>query len=341
MSDRTEHTPGECQETDARMDRNLALEVVRATEAAAMASARLMGQGDDLAADTAAIAAVHRTLTCIGIDGLVTVGEGLEGDAPLLFCGQKVGSGTGPRVDLAIDALEGATIVARGGLNALSAIAMAEPGGFLDPPRVYMDKIAVGPDVPDGVVDLDAAPGDNLANLAKAKGVPVGDLLVCILDRPRHEALIGEVRKCGARVMLIPDGDVSAVIATAAAGIDVAPDIYMGLGGAAEGVLAAAALKCMGGQMQGRLRLRDDKDRAAAARRGITDFDRKYAVGDMARGEVMFAATGVTPGALLQGVRRVPRGIVTHSVVMRSKSGTVRFVTAFHDPSRGCPAIPR
>lgn len=337
MSDPVATTPGECHETDARMDRNLALEVVRATEAAAIASARMMGQGDDRAADTAAIAAAHRTLACIGIDGVVTVGEGLEGDAPLLFNGQRVGAG-GPRVDIAVDALEGATIVARGGLNALSAIAMAEPGGFLDPPRVYMDKIAVGPDVPPGVVDLDAAPGDNLANLAKAKGMAVGDLLVCILDRPRHEGLIGEVRKCGARVMLIPDGDVSAVIATAAAGLDVAPDIYMGLGGAAEGVLAAAALKCMGGQMQGRLRLRDDKDRAAAARRGIVDFERKYAVDDMARGEVMFAATGVTPGALLQGVRRVPRGIVTHSVVMRSRSGTVRFVTAFHDPRRGVSA---
>ncbi len=334
------HPAGECQETDARMDRNLALEVIRATEAAAIASARLMGQGDDLAADAAAVKAMHHTLSYIDIDGVVTVGEGREGEAPALYSGQKVGSGTGTRVDLAIDALEGATIVARGGQNALSAIAMAEPGGFLDPPRCYMDKIAVGPDLPPGVVDLDAEPCDNLDALARAKGMPVQDLLVCILDRPRHESLIAKVRACGARVMLIPDGDVSAVIATAHGGLDVGPDIYMGIGGAAEGVLAAAALKCAGGQMQGRLRLRDDAARAEAIKRGIVDFERKYTIDDMARGEVMFAATGVTPGALLQGVRRVARGIVTHSVVMRSKSGTVRFITAFHDPKRASCAKP-
>ncbi len=331
----------ECQEVDARMDRNLALDAVRATEAAAMASARLMGHGDEQAADEAAIQAMYRTLSCIDVDGVVTVGEGAEGETPLLFSGQKVGVGGGRRVDIAADALEGATIVARGGQNALSVIAIAEQGGFLNPPRVYMDKIAVGPDLPDGVVDLDASPGDNLASLAKAKGVSVRELLVCILDRPRHEGLIGEVRSCGARVMLIPDGDVSAAIATAQGGLGVGPDIYLGSGGAAEGALAAAALKCSGGQMQGRLRLRDDAARSAAMRLGITDFDRKYRIADMAPGEVMFAATGVTHGALLQGVRRVGRDVVTHSVVMRSKSGTVRYITAFHDPRRAAGDPPR
>ncbi len=323
----------ECLETDARMDRNLALEVVRATEAAALASARLMGQGDERAADVAAIEAMHRTLCCVEIDGLVAVGEGDAGDALLLFSGEKIGAGGRP-VDIAVDALEGATIVARGGQNALSAIAMAEQGGFLNPPRVYMDKIAVGPELPEGVVDLDATPGDNLTALATAKGVPVRDLLVCILDRPRHEGLIAQVRACGARVILIPDGDVSAAIATARSGLDFNPDIYLGTGGAAEGVLAAAALKCVGGQMQARLRLRDDAERNAAMRLGIVDFDRRYEIADMARGEVMFAATGVTHGALLQGVRRSRGGVVTHSVVMRSKSGTVRFITAHHNVQR-------
>ncbi len=327
-------TTDECQEVDARMDRNLALDAVRATEAAALAASRLMGQGDEQAADLAAIRAMHRTLSCIDIDGVVTVGEGMEGETPLLYSGQKLGAGGGHRVDIAVDALEGATIVARGGQNALSVIAIAEQGGFLNPPRVYMDKIAVGPGLPVGVVDLDAEPGDNLASLAKAKGVTVGELLVCILDRPRHEGLISQVRACGARVMLILDGDVSAAIATAQGSLGVGPDIYLGTGGAAEGVLAAAALKCSGGQMQGRLRLRDESSRTAALRLGITDFDRKYGIADMAPGEVMFAATGVTHGALLQGVRRVGRDVVTHSVVMRSKSGTVRYVTAFHDPRR-------
>jgi fructose-1,6-bisphosphatase II / sedoheptulose-1,7-bisphosphatase len=333
MSDHPMH-PDECQEIDARMDRNLALDAVRATETAAMASIRLMGQGDERAVDQEAIRAMHRTLSCIDIDGVVTVGEGEEGETPLLYSGQRVGAGGSRRVDIAVDALEGATIVARGGQNALSVIAIAEQGGFLNPPRVYMDKIAVGPDLPEGVVDLDAEPGDNLTSLAKAKGVSVSDLVVCILDRPRHEGLIGKVRACGARVMLILDGDVSAAIATAQGSVGVGPDIYLGTGGAAEGVLAAAALKCSGGQMQGRLRLRDDAARSAAMRLGITDFDRKYGIADMAPGEVMFAATGVTHGALLQGVRRVGRDVVTHSVVMRSKSGTIRYVTAFHDPHR-------
>ncbi|WP_337996254.1 class II fructose-bisphosphatase [Oleispirillum naphthae] len=319
---------------DGRMDRNLALEAVRATECAALASARLMGHGDERAADQAAIEAMHHTLGFIGIDGVIAVGEGDAGETRLLHSGERIGTGAGPSVDIAVDALEGSTIVARGGQNALSVIAFAGQGGFLNPPRVYMDKIAVGPDLPADVVDLDAPPRDNLSALAAAKGVAVRDLLVCILDRPRHESLIAEVRACGARVMLIPDGDVSAAIATAHGGPDVGPDIYLGTGGAAEGVLAAAALKCAGGQMQGRLRLRSEAERTAAMRLGIVDFDHKYGIADMVKGEVMFAATGVTHGALLQGVRRMPHGVVTHSVVMRSKSGTVRYITAFHQQRR-------
>lgn len=322
--------PVEDLETDFAMDRNLALEVVRITEAAALAASRLMGGGDERAADAAAIAAVVKTLTSIDVAGRVVIGEGeAGGDAPLCS-GENVGSGRGPKLDLALDSLEGSSIVARGGPDALSVIAMAERDAFFRPPRMYMEKIAVGGGLPSGVVTLAATPAENLASLAEARGVDVADLLVCILERPRHEALIAEVRASGARVMLIPDGDLSAVIATARDGGAVHPDIYMGIGGAQEGVLAAAALKCVGGQMEARLIFRSDSERNQALRLNIAEPDRIYGIPDMVKGEVMFAATGVTQGSLLQGVRRFAGGATTHSMVLRSKSGTVRFITAHH-----------
>jgi len=271
-------------------------------------------------------------LNGLAIDGTVVIGEGERDEAPMLYIGEKVGTGNGPRIDIALDPLEGTTITAKGGPNALAVIAMAEAGGFLNAPDVYMDKIAVGANLPDGVVDLDEAPGTNLRNLAKAKAAEVSDLVVCILDRPRHAELIAKVREAGARIMLIGDGDVSGVIATSRPGSGV--DLYVGSGGAPEGVLAAAALRCIGGQMQGRLIFRNDDERGRATRIGITDFNRKYGLLDLAKGDVMFAATGVTGGTMLQGVRRFAGGALTHSMVMRSKSGTVRFIEAHHNFTR-------
>jgi fructose-1,6-bisphosphatase II / sedoheptulose-1,7-bisphosphatase len=310
------------------LERNLALEAVRVTEAAALSASRLMGRGDEKAADQAAVDAMRQALNSLNIEGTVVIGEGERDEAPMLYIGEKVGAGQGPKVDIALDPLEGTTITAKGGANALAVIAMAEAGGFLNAPDVYMDKIAVGPGLPEGVVDLDASPVDNLKALAKAKDAEVGDLLVCILDRPRHSDLIGKVRAAGARIMLITDGDVSGVIATAQP--DSGVDIYMGSGGAPEGVLAAAALRCIGGQMQGRLLFRNDDERGRAAKMGIKDLNRKYKLLDLAKGNVMFAATGVTSGAMLEGVRRFPHGAVTHSLVMRSKSATVRYIEAHH-----------
>ena len=314
-----------------KMDRNLALEVVRVTEAAALASSRLMGRGDEKAADQAAVDAMRRSLNGLAIDGVVVIGEGERDEAPMLYIGEKVGAG-GPRVDIALDPLEGTTITAKGGNNALSVVAMAEEGGFLNAPDVYMDKIAVGGGLPDGVVDLDAKPEENLKNLAKARKVDVPDIVACILDRPRHAELIARVRAAGARIMLISDGDVSGVISTARVGSGV--DIYMGTGGAPEGVLAAAALRCIGGQMQGRLIFRNDDERGRGLRWGISDLNRKYDMMDMAKGDVMFAATGVTDGTMLRGVRRFQDGGTTHSMVMRSKTGTVRVIEAQHNFAR-------
>ncbi|WP_322099639.1 class II fructose-bisphosphatase [Aquibaculum arenosum] len=314
------------------MDRNLALEVVRATELAALAAARLMGRGDEKAADQAAVTAMRAGLNSLTIDGTVVIGEGERDEAPMLYIGERVGSG-GPKVDIALDPLEGTTITAKGGPNALAVIALAGEGGFLHAPDVYMDKIAVGGGLPDGVVDLDASPEENLKELAKAKKMDVEDLVVCILDRPRHEDLIAKVRAAGARIMLIGDGDVSAVIATSRG--DTGVDLYMGSGGAPEGVLAAAALTAIGGQFQGRLIFRNDDERARARKAGITDFDRKYLLEDLASGEdVMFACTGVTDGSMLRGVRRFPGGAMTHSLVMRSRSGTVRLVETEHNFTR-------
>ncbi len=311
------------------MDRNLALEAVRVTEAAALAASLLMGRGDEKAADQAAVDAMREALNSLEIDGTVVIGEGERDEAPMLYIGEKVGTGEGPAIDIALDPLEGTTITARGGPNALAVIAMAEAGGFLNAPDVYMDKIAVGHGLPEGVVDLDQTPLDNLKSLAKAKKADISDLVVCILDRPRHSELIAQVRASGARIMLISDGDVSGVIATSQP--DSGVDMYLGSGGAPEGVLAAAALRCIGGQMQGRLLFRNNDEKARAARWGVTDLDRKYDLLDLAHGDVMFAATGVTNGAMLRGVRRFPGGAVTHSVVMRSKSGTVRWIEANHN----------
>ncbi|HEX5794669.1 MAG TPA: class II fructose-bisphosphatase [Geminicoccaceae bacterium] len=319
-------------------DRNLALEAVRVTERAAIASAAWMGRGDEKAADQAAVDAMRQALNVLDIEGTVVIGEGERDEAPMLYIGERVGSAKGPKVDIALDPLEGTTITATGGPNAIACLAMAGEGGFLNAPDVYMDKIAVGGGLPEGVIDIDAAPRENLAELARAKGVEVGDLVVLILDRPRHQELIANVREAGARIRLIRDGDVAGVIATARP--DSGIDIYMGSGGAPEGVLAAAALRSIGGQMQGRLLFRNDDERGRARGMGITDFDRVYHLHDLASGDVMFAATGVTEGTMLRGVRRFPSGVITHSIVMRSKTGTVRVIETEHYLQRKAAVVP-
>jgi fructose-1,6-bisphosphatase II / sedoheptulose-1,7-bisphosphatase len=316
---------------NAAMDRNLALEAVRVTEAAALAASKLMGRGDEKAADQAAVDAMRKALNALSIDGTVVIGEGERDEAPMLYIGEKVGTGQGPKIDIALDPLEGTTITAKGGANALAVIAMAESKGFLNAPDVYMDKIAIGHGFGE-VVDLDETVANNLKNLAKAKKAEVSDLVVCILDRPRHTELIAKVREAGARIMMISDGDVSGVIATSRA--DSGVDLYVGSGGAPEGVLAAAALRCIGGFMQGRLLFRNDDEKSRAAKWGVKDLNRKYALQDLAKGDVMFAATGVTSGSMLQGVRRFAGGATTHSIVMRSKTGTVRVIEAQHNFDR-------
>ena len=313
----------------AYMDRNLAMELARVSEAAALSASLMVGRGDEKHADQVAVNAMRRALNALDIDGTVVIGEGERDEAPMLYIGEKVGTGKGTKVDIALDPLEGTTITAHGGPNALAVVAMAEAGGFLHAPDVYMDKIAVGAGLPEGVVDLDNTVVVNLKNLAKAKDAQLSDLQVCILDRPRHKELIAKVRETGARIMLIGDGDVSGVIATSQP--DSGVDMYIGSGGAPEGVLAAAALQCIGGQMQGRLLFRNDDERARAAKAGITDLNRKYSMHDLAHGDVMFAASGVTNGAMLRGVRRFPGGAITHTVVMRAKSGTVRYIEAHHN----------
>ena len=310
------------------LERNLALEAVRVTEAAALSASRLMGRGDEKAADQAAVDAMRQALNSLNIQGTVVIGEGERDEAPMLFIGEEVGSGEGPKVDIALDPLEGTTITAKGGQNALAVIAMAEAGNFLNAPDVYMEKIAVGVGIPVGTVDLDNSPEENLKSLASVKKCKVSDLVVCILDRPRHEKMIESVRDSGARIMLIPDGDVSGVIATSQE--DSGVDIYMGSGGAPEGVLAAAALRCIGGQMQGRLIFRNSDELKRAEKWGIEDKQKKYELLDLAKGNVMFAATGVTNGAMLKGVRRFSGAAITHSLVMRSKSGTSRYIESYH-----------
>lgn len=309
-------------------DRNLALELVRVTEAAALAASRWIGLGRKNEADGAAVEAMRKAFDQVAIAGTVVIGEGEMDEAPMLYIGEKVGCG-GPAMDIAVDPLEGTTLTAKGGPNAIATVAMAEKGGFLHAPDIYMDKIAVGGGLPDGVVDLDAPVAENLRNLSRAKRRDVADLIVCILDRDRHKELIAHCRETGARIMLISDGDVAGVIATAMPDAEI--DIYLGSGGAPEGVLAAAALRCIGGQMQGRLLYEDDAQIARARSMGITDPKHKYAITEMAKGDVMFAATGVTSGAFVRGVRRLGAGGVTHSIVMRSKSGTVRIIEAHHN----------
>lgn len=308
--------------------RNVAMGAVRVTEASAIAASALLGRGDDRKADEAAVEAMHAALKELAVNGTIRVGEDNNATNQLII-GEKVGTGEGPAVDIAIMPLEGATIVAKGDANALSVIAMTQEGGFLNVPDIYMDKIAVGGCLPEGVIDLDREPEENLKALAEAKEVDVEDLVVCILDRPRHGKLIEKVRAAGARIQLIADGDLSGAMATTwpESGID----IYMGIGGARQGILAAAALKGVGGQMQARLVMRNPDDRKAAADHGITDFDFKYSVEDMAKGDVTVAATGVTSGAILAGVRRAHGVAVTHSLVLRSLTGTLRSIETYHN----------
>ncbi|MBK1658243.1 class II fructose-bisphosphatase [Paracraurococcus ruber] len=313
------------------VDRNLALELVRVTEAAALAASRWIGRGDKNAADGAAVDAMRKAFDTVAISGTVVIGEGEMDEAPMLYIGEKIGLG-GPEVDIAVDPLEGTSITAKGGPNAIATVALAERGGFLHAPDIYMDKVAVGPGLPEGIVHLDARPEENLRELARAKKCDIGDLLVCTLDRDRHQDMIAACRKAGARIMLLGDGDVAGVIAVSQPSTGV--DIYMGSGGAPEGVLAAAALRCIGGQMQGRLMFENEEQVSRAREMGVTDPKRIYGIYEMARGNVMFAATGVTGGPMLRGVQRSAGGAMTHSIVMRSKSGTVRYVEAHHNFAR-------
>lgn len=311
------------------LDRVLTLEIVRVTERAAVAAARLRGRGDEHEADQVAVDAMRRELNALDIRGTVVIGEGERDEAPMLFIGEEVGTGNGPEVDIALDPLEGTTICAKSLPNSLAVIAMAEKGSLLNAPDVYMDKIAIGPGFKEGLVDIDASPEDNIKALAKAKGVPINEITACILDRPRHAKAIESVRNAGAAIRLIGDGDVAGVIHTTNPE-DTGIDIYIGIGGAPEGVLAAAALRCIGGQMQGRLMLDTDEKRARAARMGIEDPKKVYSMEEMASGDVLFAATGVTDGNMLMGVKFRKESIGTDTLVMRSSSGTVRRITAEH-----------
>jgi len=314
------------------MDRNLALEAVRVTEAAALAASKLVGRGDEKAADKAAVDAMRDALNSLAIKGRVVIGEGERDEAPMLYIGEEVGAG-GPEVDIALDPLEGTTITAKGGQNALAVMAITDKDGFLHAPDTYMEKMAVGNGIPESVLDLDAPIEEVLKRIAKAKSSKVEDLLVCVLDRPRHADIIRQVREAGARITLIPDGDVSAVIATNEPETGI--DFYVGTGGAPEGVLAAAALQCVGGAMLGRLVFRNEDEKARANKWGITDYKKIYTTNELAKPDnVMFSATGVTSGPMLPGVRRYANGAVTHSIVMRSKSGTTRYIKSTHNFNR-------
>lgn len=309
------------------LDRVLVLEMVRVTEAAAVAASMLIGRGDEKAADAAAVEAMRSALNSLYMDGTVVIGEGERDEAPMLYIGEKVGSapGKGPKIDIALDPLEGTTICAKAGPNSLAVLAIAEQGGLLNAPDVYMDKLAVGPGYPAGVIDLNRSVTENVGAVAAAKGVRPNEIIVCVLDRPRHEAVIAELRAIGCGIMLIPDGDVAGVIATSDP--DTTIDMYMGTGGAPEGVLAAAALRCIGGQFKGRLLFRNEDERARARKWGISDLDKVYDLEELAKGDCIFAATGVTDGSLLDGVKRKRGGaITTESIVMRASSGTVRRV---------------
>ncbi|HEX7672614.1 MAG TPA: class II fructose-bisphosphatase [Bdellovibrio sp.] len=317
------------------MDRNLALEFVRVTEAAAIACARWMGRGDEKSADAAAVDAMRKAFDIIRMDGTVVIGEGERDEAPMLYIGEKVGHKSdddAPALDIALDPLEGTTICATGGVGAISVIAVAERGKFLHAPDTYMDKIACGP-AARGRIDIDKTPTENIHAVAEALHKPVGDLTVVILNRPRHADLIAEVRKTGARINLIDDGDVSAAVA--AAWPESGVDLLIGIGGAPEGVISAAAMQCLGGDFQGRLKFRNEEEKARAKKMGITNLDKKFTIDELASGSVMFIATGVTDGALLKGIRMLPDGKAkSHSVVMRSQTGTIRTIEAFHDLAR-------
>jgi fructose-1,6-bisphosphatase II / sedoheptulose-1,7-bisphosphatase len=304
--------------------------MVRVTEAAAIAASRLIGRGDEKAADHAAVEAMRSALNELPFDGTVVIGEGERDEAPMLYIGERVGSAqdAGPKIDIALDPLEGTTITAKGGPNALAVLAIAESGCLLNAPDTYMDKLAVGPGYPEGTIDLNRSVTENARAVAKAKGVDTAELIACVLDRPRHGEIIAELRSLGCGINLIPDGDVAGVMATADP--DTGIDLYVGQGGAPEGVLAAAALRCVGGQIQGRLVFRNDDEVARARRWGIDDLERIYTIHDMAKGDCIFAATGVTDGALLKGVHRTKACVTTESIVMRASSGTVRRVSTEH-----------
>lgn len=313
------------------LDRVLVLEMVRVTEAAAIAASKLIGRGDEKAADAAAVEAMRIAFDELYMDGTVVIGEGERDEAPMLYIGEKVGGapGKGPKIDIALDPLEGTTITAKAGPNSLAVLAAAEEGCLLNAPDTYMDKIAVGPGYPEGVISLAKTVTENVTAVAEAKGVAPADIIVCVLDRPRHAAIIEELRAIGCGVHLIPDGDVAGVIAVTDE--DTTIDMYMGQGGAPEGVLAAAALRCVGGQFNGRLVFRNEDEKARARKWGIEDFDRIYKLEDLASGDCIFAATGVTSGSLLDGVKRRRDGtMTTDSVVMRASSGTVRWIKGEH-----------
>ncbi len=310
------------------IDRELALEVARVTERAAVAASRLAGLGNEKAADQAAVDAMRRELNALDIDGEVVIGEGERDEAPMLYIGEKVGTGKGPKVDIALDPLEGTTLTAKGMNNALAVIALAEAGSLLYAPDVYMEKIAIGNGLPDNLVDLDATPAENVKAVAKAKGVDMQQVNICILDRPRHGDMIAACRELGARVTLISDGDVAGVIHTTDPSTGI--DMYMGTGGAPEGVLAAAALRCTGGFIQGRLILDTDEKKSRAEKMGIKDPSKKYNASEMAQGDVIFSATGVTRGTMLDGITYNGKEVWTDTLLMRSSTGTMRWIKARH-----------
>lgn len=320
-------------DNETGLSRMLTLEIARVTEAAAVAAAKLCGRGDEEAADQAAVDAMRRELNRLPIQGLIVIGEGERDEAPMLYIGEEVGIGEGPEVDIAVDPLEGTTICAKAEPNSLAVVAFAEKGSLLHAPDIYMDKIAIGPGFKPGLVDLDASAEENIQALAKAKGVPVAEITACILDRPRHGKLIESVRDTGAAIRLIGDGDIAGVIHTANAD-ETGIDIYMGIGGAPEGVLAAAALRCIGGQMQARLHATSNHHKERVAEIGIKDIDRKYSMEDLSSGDVIFAATGVTTGSMLRGVRIKPSGIETETVIMRAKTRTVRWIRTEHGSTK-------
>ncbi|NNF77741.1 MAG: class II fructose-bisphosphatase [Rhizobiales bacterium] len=316
-------------EARSGLGRELAIELVRVTENAAVASARLRGRGDEKAADQVAVDAMRNELNALDIDGTVVIGEGERDEAPMLYIGEKVGTGKGPKVDIALDPLEGTTLTAKAMANALTVIAMAEGGTMLHAPDTYMEKIAIGGGYAPDLVDLDVPPEENVRRLADAKGVSTSEITACVLDRPRHAKIIDAVRSVDASVLLITDGDVAGVIATTTPE-DTGIDIYMGVGGAPEGVLAAAALRCTGGQMQGRLVTSSAEQKARAAKMGVENFERKFTLNEMVSGDVLFSASGVTSGSMLQGVKFNNGTISTETVVMRSASGTLRWIKAQH-----------